>query len=51
MVDLNRYSADKELVEQLRKFIILYSNKSLEIDNNNSIYIKEKPNNNAKGFF
>ena len=50
IVDLNRRSADKELVEQLRKFIILYGDKSLEIDNNNSMRVKEEPDNNAGGF-
>ena len=48
IVDLNRYGIDKELVEQLRKFIILYSDKSLETDNNNSMRIKEEPDNNTR---
>ena len=48
IVDLNRYSVDKKLVEQLRKFIISYGDKSLETDDNNSIYIKEEPDNYAR---
>jgi len=50
IVDLIRHSTDKKLAEQLRKFIILYSDKSLEIDNNNSIYIKEELNNNTRSY-
>jgi len=47
MVDLNRRGADKELAEQLGKFIISYGDKSLETDDDNSARVKEEPDNDA----